>query len=169
MELTSFDQYASVAGEHDLLSPEEERGLSALVRTGADAARKLADGYSDQTLRSDFDKGVEARNRLILANQRLVLKHARRFAGGPVDLLDLVQEGNVASCAQRRSSTDVGGSGSLPTLTPGSRRTWRSARLRPVAPSNPKEGLLNDRQGSIGSRQADDDPWAAADRGRDYR
>lgn len=96
MERTSYEQFVAVAGAHDLLTTEEERRLSSLVLAGIDAGRRLEEGDTDHGLRRDLERGIDSRNRLIVANQRLVLKHARRFSGGPVDLLDLVQEGNLA-------------------------------------------------------------------------
>lgn len=41
------------------------------------------------------EKDINARNKLIEANLRLVMKNAMRFKGRGIDMLDLIQEGNV--------------------------------------------------------------------------
>jgi len=55
------------------LSPEEERELARRMREG----------------------DIEARNRLILAHLRLVVSIAREYGDTGLDLLDLIQEGNI--------------------------------------------------------------------------
>ncbi len=56
-----------------LLTAEEEQQLSRRIQNGDDAARK----------------------QLIECNLRLVVKIAKRYAGSEMELLDLIQEGNV--------------------------------------------------------------------------
>lgn len=55
------------------LSPEEERDLARRMREG----------------------DIEARNRLVLAHLRLVVSIAREYGDTGLDLLDLIQEGNI--------------------------------------------------------------------------
>jgi RNA polymerase sigma factor (sigma-70 family) len=95
-DLTSLEYFSLKARRYRLLTSEEERVLSDRVRAGADAQRRLSAGEKGGTLWQCVKDGGAARNRLVEANLRLVLKHARRFAGAGVDLLDLVQEGNLA-------------------------------------------------------------------------
>ncbi len=95
-DYTSFDYFASKAGRHRLLTSAEERLLSAQVRAGADARQRLNAGEKGAGLRRCVATGTTARNELVQTNLRLVMKHARRFAGSGVDLLDLVQEGSLA-------------------------------------------------------------------------
>ena len=80
---------------HALLSAEEERELSVTVRAGAAAEARLANGESSPNLVAQIDRGRQARNRLVELNQRLVIAQARRFMNSGVDLVDLIQEGNL--------------------------------------------------------------------------
>lgn len=68
-----FDSYLTEIDRTPLLSADEERELSALVRDG-DAA---------------------ARDRLVRANLRLVVSLARRYSGKGLPLEDLIAEGNM--------------------------------------------------------------------------
>ncbi len=65
--------YISEIGKYDLLDKAEENYLSRRVNQGSTAARK----------------------KLILSNLRLVVKLAQQYSGQGVDLLDLIQEGNI--------------------------------------------------------------------------
>jgi DNA-directed RNA polymerase sigma subunit (sigma70/sigma32) len=46
----------------------------------------------EQTVRA----GLEARNQFIESNLRYVVANIRRYAGGNVDMLDLIEEGTSA-------------------------------------------------------------------------
>jgi RNA polymerase sigma factor (sigma-70 family) len=83
--------------DHELLSSEEERSLSIAVQAGARAQQGLSDSDSDPLQVNELiRRGVEARNRFVSCNQRLVLKIARQYADNQDDVLDLLQEGNIA-------------------------------------------------------------------------
>ncbi len=65
--------YLNEIGQNSLLTPEEELSLTRLVRQG------------------DFD----ARQRMIECNLRLVVNIAKRYVNRGLDLLDLIEEGNL--------------------------------------------------------------------------
>src|SRR5262245_21462772 len=68
-----FDTYLGQIGRRALLTAEEERALGRRVQDGA----------------------ADARDELVEANLRLVVRVARRFLERGLDLADLVAEGNV--------------------------------------------------------------------------
>lgn len=76
-EIDPVKEYLKQAGETGLLSSEEEHALALRIQNG------------------DFD----AKNELICANLRLVISIAKKYAAGAknMDLLDLVQEGNLGT------------------------------------------------------------------------
>ncbi|WP_112480175.1 sigma-70 family RNA polymerase sigma factor [Vibrio variabilis] len=65
--------YFKQVSSHNLLTAEEERLIARKARTG----------------------DVEARQRLINANLRLVIKTAKRYANRGLDFYDLINEGNI--------------------------------------------------------------------------
>lgn len=67
--------YFKQVSNHNLLTAEEERLIARKARTG----------------------DVEARQRLINANLRLVIKTAKRYANRGLDFYDLINEGNIGS------------------------------------------------------------------------
>jgi len=69
----ALGEYLADIAEHPLLTAEEEQSLGRRVQEG-DAA---------------------ARTDMVLANLRLVVAQARRFTGRGLDLLDLIEEGNM--------------------------------------------------------------------------
>jgi RNA polymerase primary sigma factor len=83
--------YRDEVGHADLLTPEEvnrlaqciERGRTAAVRPNLPGNREL------------IDAGERAKKHLIEANLRLVIHVARRYRGFEMDLMDLIQEGNL--------------------------------------------------------------------------
>lgn len=72
-ELDTQSLYMRDIGRHDLLNAESERDLGRRVQAGDEAARQ----------------------RMIQANLRLVVKIANRYAHRGVPLLDLIEEGNL--------------------------------------------------------------------------
>ena len=121
----AFQDFSRELGEHSLLTPPEERALLLKVRplrvherVRADLASELrapptdaqlaaALGVSPPRLRRERRKALRARDALVHANLRLVVRVARRVhktagaaaggaAGAGVSLTDLVQEGSLA-------------------------------------------------------------------------
>ncbi len=70
---TAFKLYIKEVGLTELLTPAEERKLAAKIKRGDKAAREL----------------------MIKANLRLVVKIARDYEGYGLPLLDLINEGNI--------------------------------------------------------------------------
>jgi len=84
----------AVAGDR-LLTHAEERWLSEVVREGQRVECELV--QEPTTTEQELLRAARAaRNCLVTCNQRLVMKCAQKYAGGPVDLEDIVQEGNWA-------------------------------------------------------------------------
>lgn len=80
-----------------LLDADEEEELARHIVEGRQARAELVqarDGERDRLLRL-VEKGQSAREKLILANLRLVVAVAKRYTGRGLSLLDLIQEGNV--------------------------------------------------------------------------
>jgi len=79
-----------------LLNAEEERELSRAIEAGRDAAARLEAGEKGVELKRSVRKAAEAKDRFIRANLRLVVSIARRYPlPQGMDLLDLIQEGNL--------------------------------------------------------------------------
>jgi RNA polymerase primary sigma factor len=96
----SLGRYLEEVGRHALLTVADEVALAQTIEAGKAAAHRLESGSlesaSDRTrLKEAVVAGEAARRRFIEANLRLVVANARRYATGSVDLLDLVQEGNL--------------------------------------------------------------------------
>ena len=81
-----------------LLTPEEEVQLAQRQEAGLKAARLLEQRPKDER-RAEWQflvqDGLNARDHLIKANGRLVVSVAKRFMQRGVQLLDLIQEGNL--------------------------------------------------------------------------
>ena len=97
----SVGQYLHEIGLVPLLNAEQERELSQKIEAGRAAAQRLASekgvSRSEKTaLKRDVREGERARDFFIRANLRLVVSIARRYPLPPgMDLLDLIQEGNL--------------------------------------------------------------------------
>jgi len=102
----STNIYLQKIGEVPLLSAEQEVELGNAIRLGNEAESELADlavsGDLEQInrlglvrLRRRQRAGEVARDRLTRANLRLVVSIAKRYVGRGLQLLDLVQEGNL--------------------------------------------------------------------------
>ena len=95
----ALTQYLAGIGEHDLLSADDEVRLAQAMEAGAEARRRLDAGVDDPGERNRLERAVKAgeraRQRFVEANLRLVVSNARLYAGSKVDMLDLIQEGNL--------------------------------------------------------------------------
>lgn len=83
--------YRDEVGHADLLTPEEVNRLAQCIERGrAAATRPSLAGHRDL-----IEAGERAKQRLVEANLRLVIHVARRYRGFEMDLMDLIQEGNL--------------------------------------------------------------------------
>jgi len=94
----ALGQYLERIGRFDLLTAEDEVRLAQAMETGIEARRALeagASGGERARLAEAIEEGCRARQRFIESNLRLVVANSRRYAGGQVDMLDLIAEGNL--------------------------------------------------------------------------
>jgi RNA polymerase sigma factor (sigma-70 family) len=96
----AFELYLHDIHDLPLLDPTDEQRLVAHLLAGRDAQHRRADQpdlspderrHLDQLIAA----GQRARDALIAAHLRLVVRIARQYTGHGLSLLDLVQEGNV--------------------------------------------------------------------------
>ncbi|MDQ3931371.1 MAG: sigma-70 family RNA polymerase sigma factor [Actinomycetota bacterium] len=93
-------QYLNEIGRTELLTAEEEVDLSKRYQAGLDArtmldARGRLSPRRRAMLASIVRDGRRAKDHMIRANLRLVVSNARKFRGRGLDLLSLIQEGNL--------------------------------------------------------------------------
>jgi RNA polymerase sigma factor (sigma-70 family) len=96
----AFELYLHDIHDLPLLAPVDEQHLVARLVAGRDVQRQRASGSEvsvDERHRLEqiIADGQRAREALIAAHLRLVIRIARQYTGRGVSLLDLVQEGNV--------------------------------------------------------------------------
>jgi RNA polymerase sigma factor (sigma-70 family) len=84
---------------HELLTADDEVHLARLMEAGRKAQGALNQGgltlAERRELRAAVAAGEEARDRFIRCNLRLVISISKRYLGRGLDILDLVQEGNL--------------------------------------------------------------------------
>nr|WP_246258168.1 RNA polymerase sigma factor [Amycolatopsis anabasis] len=103
VEVSATDSVRAFLGQIGrvaLLDAEQEVDLAKRIEAGLYAGERLRSGGSlGPELRRDLERvaadGRRAKNHLLEANLRLVVSLARRHTGRGLDLLDLIQEGNV--------------------------------------------------------------------------
>jgi len=96
----AIGRYLESVAEHDLLTADEEVELSRAMEQGRRAQHRLeCDASLSPADRARLYRvahaGDEARAEFIRCNLRLVISIAKRYNGRGLDLLDLVQEGNL--------------------------------------------------------------------------
>jgi RNA polymerase sigma factor (sigma-70 family) len=96
----SVRQYLNEIGRTELLTAEQEVDLAKRYQAGLEAAILLAmDPEMPRNQRVALQRicrgGEAAKDHMVRANLRLVVSVARKFRGRGVDLLSLIQEGNL--------------------------------------------------------------------------
>ena len=92
----SIGLYLNDIGKVPLLTAEDERELSRVIEAGREAAEELANGKRSVALKNAVAAAAGAKDRFIRSNLRLVVSIARRYPlPQGMDLLDLIQEGNL--------------------------------------------------------------------------
>ncbi len=91
--------YLHEIGRTALLSGDEEVVLATAIREGKEAAKRFKGDELDLDTRDQLTllrlRGRNAEQRLAQANLRLVVSVAKRYVGRGMNLLDLIQEGNI--------------------------------------------------------------------------
>ncbi|MFZ0491720.1 MAG: sigma-70 family RNA polymerase sigma factor [Acidimicrobiia bacterium] len=92
--------YLEEVSSHDLLTAEDEVQLSRAMEAGRRAQHRLDDPkpltiQERARLNHLVHDGNEAKMAFIRCNLRLVISIAKRYTGRGLDLLDLIQEGNL--------------------------------------------------------------------------
>ena len=92
----SIGLYLNDIGKVSLLTAQEERDLSRVIELGREAAARIEAGANKREHRKAVQAAATAKDRFIRANLRLVVSIARRYPlPQGMDLLDLIQEGNL--------------------------------------------------------------------------
>ncbi len=93
--------YLEEVSSHTLLEAEDEVRLARTIEAGRQAQSHL-DAAGDSMVSEDrlaleeiAHAGEEARSEFIRCNLRLVISIAKRYTGRGLDMLDLIQEGNL--------------------------------------------------------------------------
>jgi RNA polymerase primary sigma factor len=93
--------YLREIGQVDLLTGDDERRLAQLIEAGHLAAARIdeagdsLDSVETRRLMRAIQRGERAKSELTQANLRLVVSIAKRYSGRGMQLLDLIQEGNL--------------------------------------------------------------------------
>ena len=96
-----ISQYLEEISRYDLLTADDETRLAQTMEAGLQADEHLARGDYEtaaewQRLDRQVREGRKAKQAFLVANLRLVVANARKYATAcSLDLLDLIQEGNL--------------------------------------------------------------------------
>jgi RNA polymerase primary sigma factor len=96
----SIQTYLREIGQVSLLTAADEVSLAQEIISGLEARQALQQ-FDNLTLRERMaleraiGQGDEARRMLIQSNLRLVVSIAKKYHGGPLSFMDLIQEGNI--------------------------------------------------------------------------
>ncbi len=95
----TMGRYLDEVASHVLLTADDEVVLSRLIDRGRKAERQIACGScppeEERVLRAAVASGEAAKLEFIRSNLRLVISIAKRYTGLGLEMLDLVQEGNL--------------------------------------------------------------------------
>lgn len=92
----SVSIYLNQIGQVPLLTAEEEKELARVIEAGREAREAIEAGSKKAADRTAVETGMYAKDRFIRANLRLVVSIARRYPlPTGIDMLDLIQEGNL--------------------------------------------------------------------------
>lgn len=91
--------YLDEVSEHELLTAEDEVHLARAMEQGKKARAVIESGDFSPSERAKLMRaisaGEDAKMAFIRSNLRLVISIAKRYTGRGLDLLDLIQEGNL--------------------------------------------------------------------------
>ncbi|MCH7640785.1 hypothetical protein IID22_01105, partial [Patescibacteria group bacterium] len=94
----NLGQYLTEIGKVPLLTAQQEVSLSKRIERGRKASKEMAKGpvkpEKKAELRQFVEDGWAAREHLITANSRFVIRVAKKHMGRGVMFLDLIQDGN---------------------------------------------------------------------------
>jgi len=95
----TMGRYLDEVASHVLLTADDEVALSRLIDRGRRAARRIDYGNctpeEEKLLLAAVASGEAAKLEFIRSNLRLVISIAKRYTGRGLEMLDLVQEGNL--------------------------------------------------------------------------
>ena len=97
MATDSLSEYLNAIGRYPLLTPEQEIQLSRQIQRSIQLKEKEGELTSKE--KREIRVGERAKEKMIKCNLRLVVNVAKKYInklqGGGMDLIDLIQEGNV--------------------------------------------------------------------------
>ena len=97
MAADSLSEYLNAIGRYPLLTPEQEIQLSRQIQRSIEL--KAKEGELTSKEKREIRIGERAKEKMIKCNLRLVVNVAKKYInklqGGGMDLIDLIQEGNV--------------------------------------------------------------------------